>query len=1583
MVEATLRRSALRGGGSLGVPARASILSTDVVWKATALLAGLAAAVTAVVVTRPESTTAVDVRPAAVWLSGEARGRIVLAGARSERPSVALQIGDIPAEGAPSSEYDIAEGAGAVFVHERLTGSIRVLDARDGAEVGTIEGPVATAARPQVVGAGSAAYLVDAERRTVRRLEPTATMGESFTVEQGFTDWAGSADGLLWLVNDADGSYWSFDGTSLIRTASFATPGTDLSLAVVGVEPVVVDPSTGRLRWLRLNDSVDIGAPVALLQDSDPAATCAAVLAGAELTCHAPDGPVRRATLAQVPALDGAQLIADEHDAVITRAGDGAVTIVDWATGAVRQETRNTPSARRTVGTTVTGTIVVDDPGSQFAFSVDRGEYVVLDKFSKRTIVIGDDGESDQGVGQLDENADVAGVFSEDDAAAGERDDNGRNDPPDANDDRVVTRVGRSITFDPLSNDIDPENDPLSILDPIGPIAAADGSLTILNGARVSYTPPAQSNDRSISFPYRIADIGGLEAGATITIEIIGSGRNTAPELADDEIETLVGASVDVPVLANDVDPEGDPLSIVQVSDPANGTAAIGADGSVRYEPAPDFVGTDEFTYRASDGYGEEAEASVRVRVVEPTGTNGPPVARDDRAATTAGQRVRIEALANDLDPDGDTLRIIDVSPLANVTIDRVGERAVDVTPSAEVAGLISFSYTIADEGDLTDTGRISVWVEPITSAEPPIAVDDQATSASVAIPIEVVANDIDPNGGQLTVESWTQPAQGSVARVSPTALQFTPVAGQTGTVSFTYTVRNAANLTATATVTVTVTPPTGSGPVAVDDTAAGFVGERILVAPLANDNHPDRLPIDFAGPLVVRAGRATINPDKTVTFEPPRNAPPATYRLTYTIQDVNGRRSSATITITVAARPTEERPPLAANDLAQTTQGTAVIIDVLANDEDPDGDPLRVRSFTQPASGTVDRSGNRLVYTPTRTTTGVVTFQYVVEDDADNTATATVTVSVAEPARVAPQANDDLASIIVGATSVISPLANDSDPDGPTSALVLETVGAPSSGAVTATQTGNQIRITGNQVGTATIRYVVRDGDGQTSSAIITVAVQPPPNTAPNAQNDTASTQQGSAVSIDVLANDTDVDGGVLALAPAVSVAPPGAGSAAVSGGSIVFTPAASFTGTANLGYTVRDAGGLSDTATVVVTVVACPALPSMPALSETTRFNTPATVTLFAAVPAGNAITLGSASAGTVALQGGGTQALYTPPATFNGTATFSYIATNTCGRSATGTVTVTVNRAPVAGPDTASTARNTAIPSVAVLGNDTDPDSDAIVVDAVRQGTGGTVALTGQTISFTPTTGFVGVATFEYRVRDVGGLFSPYTTVRVTVANQQPVATPDVGTLPTGGSVTIDPRTNDSDPGDTLTVTAASLASPTPGATVTFTGTGVTLAVSSAFTIPAGQPSRTVVVNYTVADGTGTGALDATSTITFTVTNRAPTATPDTAPLDLRTATSVAVPVLTNDSDPESPSSSWLLEITAQPTTGTATVSGGQVTYSHGSGTVPAGPVIITYRITDPNGGTATSTITITVTDSTPPPTTTTTTTPPAGP
>ena len=96
---------------------------------------------------------------------------------------------------------------------------------------------------------------------------------------------------------------------------------------------------------------------------------------------------------------------------------------------------------------------------------------------------------------------------------------------------------------------------------------------------------PAVSVDRTVTFPYTIADIGNLEDSSTVSVEIIGSGRNTAPVALDDDATTTANQSIDIPVLANDADDEGDPLTIASVAAPEHGRSAIGNDGSLRYEP--------------------------------------------------------------------------------------------------------------------------------------------------------------------------------------------------------------------------------------------------------------------------------------------------------------------------------------------------------------------------------------------------------------------------------------------------------------------------------------------------------------------------------------------------------------------------------------------------------------------------------------------------------------------------------------------------------------------------------------------------------------------------------------------------------------------------------------------------------------------------------------------------------------------------------------------------------------------------------------------------------------------------------------
>ena len=90
-------------------------------------------------------------------------------------------------------------------------------------------------------------------------------------------------------------------------------------------------------------------------------------------------------------------------------------------------------------------------------------------------------------------------------------------------------------------------------------------------------------------------------------------------------------------------------------------------------------------------------------------------------------------------------------------------------------------------------------------------------------------------------------------------------------------------------------------------------------------------------------------------------------------------------------------RPPVAGDDLAATTLNTPVTISVLANDSDPDNDPLAITSTTDPAHGAITQDGQAITYTPAQDWAGTDTFTYTISDDKRGTATATVTVGVVD----------------------------------------------------------------------------------------------------------------------------------------------------------------------------------------------------------------------------------------------------------------------------------------------------------------------------------------------------------------------------------------------------------------------------------------------------------------------------------------------------------------------------------------------------------------------------------------------------------
>ena len=220
---------------------------------------------------------------------------------------------------------------------------------------------------------------------------------------------------------------------------------------------------------------------------------------------------------------------------------------------------------------------------------------------------------------------------------------------------------------------------------------------------------------------------------------------NQAPQAEDDTATAMRnGSGIFIDVLSNDVDLDGDTLTITSVTQPTSGTVVNNGD-FVTYTPAEDFQGEATFSYEVTDGT-DTATATVTVTV-----TNDPPVAQSDSAITDSGEPVLIDVLDNDSDPNGDALTLVSVSAANGGTTSIVGDQ-VRFEPEAGFIGSTTFSYTVQDAGGAEATGQVTVVVAAPNT--PPIAQDDLlATVDLVSIAFaDVLANDSDPDGDPLVI---------------------------------------------------------------------------------------------------------------------------------------------------------------------------------------------------------------------------------------------------------------------------------------------------------------------------------------------------------------------------------------------------------------------------------------------------------------------------------------------------------------------------------------------------------------------------------------------------------------------------------------------------------------------------------------------------------------------------------------------------------------------------------------------------------------------------------------------------------------
>jgi hypothetical protein len=1034
-------------------------------------------------------------------------------------------------------------------------------------------------------------------------------------------------------------------------------------------------------------------------------------------------------------------------------------------------------------------------------------------------------------------------------------------------------------------------------------------------------TSVAISGNRAVIGAPKGAALGAAGAAFSFDVNFPPTARDDALTLPEDNGPTAIDA------LANDTTtPDtGEFLNYLSVTQPAHGTATIG-EAFIYYTPDPNYNGPDSFTYTITDLNGGTATATVFVTV---TPVNDPPTANNDTLTVAEDSPATVvDVLANDTSaPDtGETLTVVSVTQPATGGSVTLSGGVVRFTPAANFNGSTLFGYTISDGNGGTAGATVTVTVTPVNDAPvatgtatlAPVPEDtpnpsgatvsdlfashfsdatDQVTggsSANTFAGVAVVGNAVTPAEGTWQYSAngttWTavgSPSDAAAVVVAPAGrLRFLPAADYNGTPG-TLSVRlidSSGGAVATG-ATANVSTNGGSTPY-----SAATVPLTTSITPV---NDPPVVATNETTPLnyVENAGPVPVVPGLTVSDIDSPTLVSATVTLTGFVAGQDALAFTPGVGIT--------------GTFANGVLGLTGAATVAAYQQ-------VLRSVTYANASDTPATGPRSV--------GIV-----VSDGQLLSAVATrsiVVIAVDDPPAVTTNAGltlDEGSAATIGDTRLRA-----SDPDTPPAQLVFTVTAAPAHG--TLTKGGTPLAVGGTftqaDVTTGLLGYA-HDGSETTadgfafsvsdasqsvgpSTFAITIV---PVNDPPVAVDDPVGTLEDTPGVWDVLANDTDPDGGP----PSVTgVTQPAHGTATTDGATVTYTPAADYNGPDTFTYTVSDGRGGTATGSVIVTVTAVndpPVLTTTAGAAGYTENAAPVTVDpgLTLTDVDGPAVTgavvafTGNFAAGQDVLgftSVGAITGAYDPATgVLNLTGTDTLTNYQTALRSvtywnssdapsglprevtftasdgqlsatATRLVAVTpVNDAPTAADDSAVTPEDTAV-TVAVLGNDTDAEGNSLAVTGVSQPAHGTVTVNAAGVTYTPAANYNGPDQFTYVVSDgQGGSATASVIVTVTALNDPPTATTDVFTVVGGGGATALPvlanDTSAPDAGETLTITAVT--QPAADGTVVISGGGSGLSFT-----PTDRFNGPATFTYTVSDGNGGTA---TATVTVTVASGRP--------------------------------------------------------------------------------------------------------------
>ncbi len=459
--------------------------------------------------------------------------------------------------------------------------------------------------------------------------------------------------------------------------------------------------------------------------------------------------------------------------------------------------------------------------------------------------------------------------------------------------------------------------DPEIRLQMIGVRSASHGKITMDDdGGRISFTPqPDFSGDASFTFV--LADQYGRVYEREVSIRV--QPVNDAPRTAGESISTFedVPLLIDTKVLlANDLDIEGDSVSVTGIARVALGRAELLANGMIHYTPPSDQYGvTDTLEYIVRDSHGSSSVARIRIALTAVD--DAPSVVAERVINAREDQLLRIAPrllLRNDFDVDSDSrlgsqpLKLTAVGSAAHGSVLMGADGEVVFTPEADFNGEASFSYTVMDESGLATTGRALVRIDPVNDALLAAGehIDSREDEHLLIDPTLLLQNEVDTDiargeNQKLAVVAVDQ-AEGGTVMLRDGMISFTPEAHRTGITSFRYTVSDGAGGFAQAKVDIALAavndapdlPPLRFS--AIEDTELVLPASRLLEGATDVDSDPKSLKLTGVGNPV---GGTLVWSGDQLRFKPAADFS-GTASFEYTVADDQGANTTTIATIDV-----------------------------------------------------------------------------------------------------------------------------------------------------------------------------------------------------------------------------------------------------------------------------------------------------------------------------------------------------------------------------------------------------------------------------------------------------------------------------------------------------------------------------------------------------------------------------------------------------------------------------------------------------------------------------------------------------------